>query len=269
MAGLEPHRQAMSRRAAESDKGRRRRRDSDAAVAADALVEMARSARRLQPADPLRPTPTALVHVRVDHAAIERGHTESGEVCEAPGVGPVTVAGVQSLVPDAVVAALLVEDGEVLKVAHLGRVIPAKVRTALVERDRAAWCRASADPDLEIDHNYPIPPAGAAKWPTCAGCAGSTTTSIPTTAGASPERANAGCGRAPTAPHSMPPNPNWPRPAARSRARAGDRVPGPRRPPEGPEVASLACCAAPTSSYDDPGGNRPGPGVDHPQRGGP
>ena len=44
LAGLEPHRQAISRRAAESDKGRRRRRDCDAAVAADALVEMARAA---------------------------------------------------------------------------------------------------------------------------------------------------------------------------------------------------------------------------------
>ena len=41
---MEPHRQALARRAAESDKGRRRRRDSDAAVAADALVEMARCA---------------------------------------------------------------------------------------------------------------------------------------------------------------------------------------------------------------------------------
>ena len=136
MAGLEPHRQALSRRAAESDKGRRRRRDCDAAVAADALVEMARTAVGSQPGDPLRPTPSAMIHVRVDHAALERGHTKPGEVCEVPGVGPVTVGWAQSLLPDAVVAALLVEDGEVLKVAHLGRVIPAKVRTALVERDR-------------------------------------------------------------------------------------------------------------------------------------
>ncbi len=44
MAAIEPHRQALSRQAAESDKGRRRRRDCDAAVAADALVEMARGA---------------------------------------------------------------------------------------------------------------------------------------------------------------------------------------------------------------------------------
>ena len=161
MAALEPHRQALSRRAAESDRGKRRRRDSDAAVAADALVEMARSATGSLPGDPLRPTPAALVHVRVDLAAMERGHTERGEVCEVPGVGPVTVAWVQSLLPDAVVAALLVEDGEVLRVAHLGRFIPAKVRTALVERDRTCVVPGcSVDSDLEIDHIKPIVAGG-------------------------------------------------------------------------------------------------------------
>ena len=132
------------------------------AVAADALVEMARGASRGQPADPLRPTPAALIHLRVDAAAWERGHTERGEVCEVPGVGPVTVAWARSLLPDAVVAALLVEDGEVLKVAHLGRVIPAKVRTALVERDRTCVVPGcSVDTDLEIDH---IRPRAAGGW---------------------------------------------------------------------------------------------------------
>ena len=161
MAAIEPHRQAISRQAAESDKGRRRRRDCDAAVAADALVEMARGASGSAPADPLRPTPAAVIHVRVDHAALERGHTKKGEVCEVPGVGPVAVAWVQRLLPDAVVAALLVEDGEVLRVAHLGRFIPAKVRTALVERDRACVVPGcSVDSDLEIDHIKPVAAGG-------------------------------------------------------------------------------------------------------------
>ncbi|MEA2972306.1 MAG: hypothetical protein QOG82_764 [Actinomycetota bacterium] len=160
MAGMEPHRQALSRRAAESDKGKRRRRDSDAAVAADALVEMARHA-GAQPGDPLRPAPSAMIHIRADLAAMERGHTERGEVCEVPGVGPVTVGWVQSLLADAVVAALLVEDGEVLRVAHLGRLIPAKVRTALMERDRSCVVPGcSVDCDLEIDHIRPIAAGG-------------------------------------------------------------------------------------------------------------
>ncbi len=163
VAGLEPHRQAIARRAAEGDRDGtgKRRRDSDAAVAADALVEMARHAAAAQPADPLRPMPSALIHVRVDHAALVRGHTERGEVCEVPGVGPVTVGWVGSLLADALVAALEVDDGEVLKVAHLGRVIPARVRTALVERDRACVVPGcSADSDLEIDHIRPIASGG-------------------------------------------------------------------------------------------------------------
>ena len=114
-----------------------------------------------QPSDPLRPTPAAVIHVRVDAAALERGHTERGEVCEVPGVGPVTVAWAQSLLADAVVAALLVEDGEVLRVAHLGRFIPAKVRTALLERDRVCVVPGcSVDCDLEIDHIRPIAAGG-------------------------------------------------------------------------------------------------------------
>jgi hypothetical protein len=163
MAGLEPHRQMLSRRTAEADrpKSHKRRRDSDAAVAADALVEMARHGAGAQPLDPLRPTPAAVVHVRVDHAALQRGHRQQGEVCEVPGVGPVTVAWVGSLLADAAVAALAVEDGQVLKVAHLGRVIPAKVRTALVERDQTCVVPGCAkDCDLEIDHIRPIAAGG-------------------------------------------------------------------------------------------------------------
>ncbi len=152
MAAMEPHRQAIARRRAEADRGRKRRRDSDGAVAADALVEMARCSAGTQPAGPLRPT-TAMIHVRVDHAALVRGRTERGEVCEVPGAGPVTVDWVQALVPDAVVAALEVDDGEVLKVVHLGRSIPARVKTALSERDRVCVVPGcSVDKDLEIDH---------------------------------------------------------------------------------------------------------------------
>ncbi len=160
LAGMEVHRQAISRRAAERDVGKKRCCDSEAAVAADALVELARQA-AAQPADPLRPGPSALIHVRVDHAALVRGHTERGEVCEVPGAGPVTVGWVESLLPDAVVAALEVDDGEVLKVAHLGRVIPARVRTALMERDRVCVVPGCAvDTDLEIDHIRPYAEVG-------------------------------------------------------------------------------------------------------------
>ena len=35
--------------------------------------------------------PTTMVHVRVDHAALVRGHVEAGEICEIPGIGPIPV----------------------------------------------------------------------------------------------------------------------------------------------------------------------------------
>ena len=161
LAALEPHRQAIARRAAEDHRGRsRKRRDADSAVVADALVAMARAATAAQPADALRP-PSAMIHVRVDHGALRRGHTERGEVCEVPGAGPVTVGWVNSLLADAVVAALEVDDGEVRKVVHLGRGIPARVRTALLERDPVCvvpGCGVAND--LEIDHVRPVAEGG-------------------------------------------------------------------------------------------------------------
>jgi len=160
LAALEPHRQAMARRAAQDDRGRKRRRDCDGAVAADALVAMARAATASQPADPLRP-PSAVIHVRVDHQALRRGHPGRGEVCEVPGAGPVGVDWVATLLADAAVAALEVDDGEVLKVVHLGRGIPARVRTALVERDPVCVVPGcSVGTDLEIDHIRPIAEGG-------------------------------------------------------------------------------------------------------------
>jgi hypothetical protein len=63
------------------------RREPTEAHAADALRAMAEAAGA---GDGARPSgPRAMVHVRVDHAALVRGHAEGDEVCEVPGVGPV------------------------------------------------------------------------------------------------------------------------------------------------------------------------------------
>ena len=109
---------------------------ADAAVAADALVEMARAATASQPADPCGP-PSAMIHVRVDHAALG-GDTPSGARCaRCRGWDRSPWAGSRACWPTPSWRPCEVDDGEVLKVAHLGRGIPARVRTALVERDRA------------------------------------------------------------------------------------------------------------------------------------
>ncbi len=151
-------------------------------------------------------------------------------MCEVPGVGPVTVGWVQSLLPDAVVAALLVEDGEVLRVAHLGRFIPAKVRTALVERDRACVVPGcSVDSDLEIDHIKPVAAGGRSELANlCRLCrfhhylkthhGWRIARARQTLAVGGPPRAHR--------PTPMPANRSWPRPAARSRARGDPRRAG-------------------------------------------
>ena len=78
-----------------------------------------------------------------------------------PGAGPVSVDWVATLLSDAAVAALEVDDGEVLKVAHLGRGIPARVRTALAERDPVCVVPGcGVDNDLEIDHIRPVAQGG-------------------------------------------------------------------------------------------------------------
>ncbi len=165
MAAMEPHRQALVPPGGRIRQGQApaaglRRRGGGRRPGGDGPVRSRRSS---------RPIPCGRRRRRWSTCGWitppwERGHTERGEVCEVPGVGPVTVAWVRSLLPDAVVAALLVEDGEVLKVAHLGRFIPAKVRTALVERDRVCVVPGcSVDSDLEIDHIKPIAAGGRSR----------------------------------------------------------------------------------------------------------
>jgi hypothetical protein len=146
LACIEPHRERIFREA--RTHGRREPLD---AYASDALLAALRAGRNGDAAG--GPGPKALIHVRVDHAALVRGHTEAGEVCEIAGLGSIPVATARSLAGDALLKALAVDGVDVLKVAHVGRSIPARVRTALEERDGECvvpGCHVRAN--LEIDH---------------------------------------------------------------------------------------------------------------------
>ncbi|MGH7364685.1 MAG: hypothetical protein ACREKA_13140 [Candidatus Methylomirabilales bacterium] len=70
--------------------------ESHEALAADALVEMARHVGS-STAEDKRAGSVARVHLRVDHAALLRGHSVAGETCEIPGVVPIPVAVAQAL----------------------------------------------------------------------------------------------------------------------------------------------------------------------------
>lgn len=148
MAALQPFRTKVLRQA--DSKGRVK--DSDGAVLADALVEMAEQSRCGGIAG-YRPGPQALVHLRVDLAALLRGHVEKGEECVVPEVGPISVAEAKELVTDSFLSAILCHAEDQVQVAHMGRTIPERLRTALVERDQKcviAGCDKITC--LEFDH---------------------------------------------------------------------------------------------------------------------
>ena len=97
----------------------------------------------------------ANVRIRVDLAALRRGHVEAGEKCEAEGAGPIAVAEVVDLIAtgDPIVEALLTDGVDVLRVRRLDRYITPALRTALEFRDEKCVVDSCDQRGrLEIDH---------------------------------------------------------------------------------------------------------------------
>jgi Domain of unknown function (DUF222) len=153
LAALEPLRERIF-----ADAGKQGRREAYEAYGADALVAMADHQRDCGEV-PQRKGPGALVHVVVDHAALLRGSVEDGETCEIRGVGPVPAETARALASDAFLAALVCDGTDIKNVSHLGKNIPARLRSAVVTRDRACvvpGCDVAHH--LEIDHIRPRKP---------------------------------------------------------------------------------------------------------------
>lgn len=70
----------------------------------------------------------ALVQVRVDHAALVRGHTEQGEECEIEGVGAVPVSVANAMLSDAVLRVLVTKGQDVVKLSSDTRTLPPGVK---------------------------------------------------------------------------------------------------------------------------------------------
>jgi hypothetical protein len=150
LAGLKPYRER-----AFTDARRAGRRESTEAYAADALVALATGARSG------RGEPCATVNVKVDRAALLRGHAGTGEVCEISGVGPIPVGAARRLISDSILRVVVQEGSDVTSVAHLGRTIGARLRTALEARDpRCAVPGCDVREGLEIDHVRPFTEGG-------------------------------------------------------------------------------------------------------------
>ncbi len=158
MTSLQPVFQEITRKAAKD-----KIKEPPAAHLADALVAMAEKSRCIPP-DAFRPGPTALVHLRLDYAAVERGYLERGEICEVPGIGPVSLQAARDLLVDSRQVIIGFEDEDIRTVKGVGHSIPERLRRAVYERCDykcvVPGCTTCHD-RLEIDHTTGVKEGGA------------------------------------------------------------------------------------------------------------
>jgi hypothetical protein len=92
-------------------------------------------------------------HIVLDYEALVRGNALAGETCEIPGVGPVNVEWVRSLLGDAFLTVVIKKGKDITTVAHLGRHVIAEVQTALVVSGRECSIDGCTGREyLERDH---------------------------------------------------------------------------------------------------------------------
>ena len=104
-----------------------------------------------------------MINIRVDIDALKRGHNEHGEVCEIAGVGPIPVSTAAEYLGEAFLKLLILDGTDIRTIAHMGRALPAKLRTAVEERDRLCQVpTCDMTMGLEIDHIVPFAEGGAA-----------------------------------------------------------------------------------------------------------
>ena len=162
MAALKPIQDEIFRAARKSGEHER-----PEAYAADALMVLCERSSTSESSENGTKTtrPNVVMNIRVDIDALKRGHTEHGEVCEIAGVGPIPVATATEYLGEAFLKLLVLDGVDIKTVAHMGRAIPAPLRTAVEERDRVCQvptCDMSVG--LEIDHIVPFAEGGAASF---------------------------------------------------------------------------------------------------------
>jgi hypothetical protein len=138
------------------------RREPTTAYEADALVALATgrsvtetraSGSGATTAGATRSRPPTMMHLRVDLAALRRGRLDEGEVCELPGVGPVPLATAVNELGEAILKVIITDGVDVTTVAHMGRAVPAHLRSALEARDeKCVVPGCDVEKGLQIDH---------------------------------------------------------------------------------------------------------------------
>ena len=141
--------------------------EPQAALDADALVSLVMGEERRSTfagAEGGRRRSTDIVlHVSLE--ALRRGRLEEGEICEIPGVGPVSLRAAQHFAGGSTLRSVITDGVDVTTVTHHGRCVPAHVETALEARDRTCVvpdCNVAIN--LEIDHwQVPFAQGGASE----------------------------------------------------------------------------------------------------------
>jgi hypothetical protein len=100
----------------------------------------------------------AKVIVRADLTALDRGHTEPGELCEIAGHGPVPVADVWKMIDGgAFIAGIVTHGTDIVALRHLGR-RPTVLQRTVLEWETAGTCAVEGCTNnvrIEIDHVDP------------------------------------------------------------------------------------------------------------------
>ena len=95
----------------------------------------------------------AITRIRVDLHALLAGHTEPGEVCEIPGVGPVPVFRAREVLSHGLLELVISDGVDVQTVVSTTRHVPNALRIAIEERDPTCKIRdCGADQHLHRHH---------------------------------------------------------------------------------------------------------------------
>lgn len=98
-------------------------------------------------------TRSAVVYLHVSLEALRRGQLDSGELCEIPGVGPVSLSVAEHLLGESLLRLVIERGADVTTACTLGRAVPAPVELALEARDRVCVVPGcDVHLSLEIDH---------------------------------------------------------------------------------------------------------------------
>ena len=92
--------------------------------------------------------------IRADLAPLKRGTVDGDELCEIPGVGPVSVTAARALLGESILKLVITRGVDVLNVTHLGRGPTAAQRVALLFQQPGCTVEGCHRTRCEIDHRH-------------------------------------------------------------------------------------------------------------------